>query len=95
MRNVSVYMRKLVNHNVHNMQATQKFNEEYGGVLEEMINRLNLESNTVYPSFVAVCKEIFKDGINWGRIVALFAFGGRLAVYCAEHGEVNCWLENH
>nr|XP_010298853.1 PREDICTED: apoptosis regulator Bcl-2-like [Balearica regulorum gibbericeps] len=31
--------------------------------------------------FVAVVEELFRDGVNWGRIVAFFEFGG---VMCVE-----------
>ncbi|XP_036414031.1 apoptosis regulator Bcl-2a [Colossoma macropomum] len=31
-------------------------------------------------SFVAVAEELFGDGVNWGRVVAFFEFGGTLCV---------------
>ncbi|XP_056129080.1 bcl-2-like protein 1 [Lampris incognitus] len=37
-----------------------------------------------YHSFESVMNEVFRDGINWGRIVGLFAFGGALCVECVE-----------
>lgn len=31
-------------------------------------------------SFVSVAEELFGDGVNWGRVVAFFEFGGTLCV---------------
>ncbi|KAJ0064461.1 hypothetical protein NL108_006828 [Boleophthalmus pectinirostris] len=28
--------------------------------------------------------EVFRDGVNWGRVIGLFAFGGALAVECVD-----------
>jgi len=33
---------------------------------------------------VTIVNELFSDGIKWGRIVALFAFSGALAVHCIQ-----------
>lgn len=33
-----------------------------------------------------VGNEIFRDGVNWGRIVAFFSFGGALCVESVRHG---------
>nr|KAF6329610.1 BCL2 like 1 [Myotis myotis] len=35
---------------------------------------------TAYQSFEQVVNELFRDGVNWGRIVAFFSFGGALCV---------------
>jgi len=64
----------------------ETFEKRYDAILKQMITQLNITSNTVYPSFVSLTRELIKDGINWGRIVALFSFGGALAVHCAENG---------
>lgn len=45
-----------------------------------MVNKLNLNSTNPFHTFVNVADEIFDDGqINWGRIVAVYAFAARLA----------------
>ncbi|XP_041836264.1 bcl-2-like protein 1 [Melanotaenia boesemani] len=46
--------------------------------------QLDITPHTAYHSFKSVLDEVFKDGVNWGRIVGLFAFGGVLCVECAE-----------
>ncbi|XP_066502930.1 apoptosis regulator Bcl-2a [Hoplias malabaricus] len=37
-------------------------------------------SVSLQRSFVAVVEELFGDGVNWGRVVAFFEFGGTLCV---------------
>jgi len=50
---------------------------------------------------VQVADEVFRDGVNWGRIVAIFAFGAKLAQYCMGNGlqqdvdEIVEWVGNY
>lgn len=56
-------------------------------LLKGMMKRLDITRETGYVSFVAVANELFEGGkmaITWARIVALYAFGGQLALYCKE-----------
>ncbi|CAG5984021.1 unnamed protein product [Menidia menidia] len=46
--------------------------------------QLDITPDTAYHSFKSVLDEVFKDGVNWGRVVGLFAFGGVLCVDCVE-----------
>lgn len=46
--------------------------------------QLRVTPDTVYHSFKSVLDELFKDGVNWGCVVGLFAFGGVLCVQCVE-----------
>lgn len=50
----------------------------------DLSSQLDITPDTAYHSFKSVLDEVFKDGVNWGRIVGLFAFGGVLCVECAE-----------
>lgn len=50
----------------------------------DMINRLEITPDTAYQTFRAIVTEIFADGVNWGRVVALFGFGGKLSVKCVQ-----------
>ena len=61
-----------------------EFEQRYTEVFEEMCNQLHITPNTAHPTFVAIVNELFSDGVKWGRVVALFAFGGSLAVQCCE-----------
>ncbi|KAM6927625.1 bcl-2-like protein 1 [Xenentodon cancila] len=46
--------------------------------------QLDITRDTAYQTFKSVLDELFKDGVNWGRIVGLFAFVGVLSVDCVE-----------
>ena len=62
----------------------EEFESRYTEVFQEMCNQLHITPNNAQPTFVAIVNELFSDGIKWGRIVALFSFGGSLAVQCVE-----------
>lgn len=66
-------------------KLADKIEEQYPSLLSHLCHKLNITRTTAYPTFVEIASEVFVDGINWGRIVALFAFGGKLAVYCDQH----------
>lgn len=53
-------------------------------VFDDMCNQLHITPNNAQATFVTIINELFSDGIKWGRIVALFAFSGALAVQCVE-----------
>ncbi|KAJ8032111.1 Bcl-2-like protein 1 [Holothuria leucospilota] len=54
-------------------------------------DQLNVNANTAYAQFKDLADELFRDsqnghqGVSWGRIAALIAFSGRLALHCATH----------
>ena len=62
----------------------QEFEERYNDVFNEMCNQLHITPNTAQQTFVAIVNELFSDGVRWGRVVALYAFAGALAVQCVE-----------
>lgn len=63
-----------------------EFVERYADILDDIFaDRMNLTSETTYPRFTEIIQNIFADGVNWGRVVATFAFGGAFAVYCIEN----------
>jgi BCL2-like 1 (apoptosis regulator Bcl-X) len=66
-------------------KLADKIEEQYPALLNHLCHKLNLSRSTAYTTFVEIAGEVFADGINWGRIVVLYAFGGRLAVYCEQH----------
>ena len=65
--------------------------DEQADTLHAFICKLNLTNATIYPTFVAITKELFEDEgkrtVKWGRIVALYAFSGALARHCYDNGE--------
>lgn len=62
----------------------EEFEQRYTEVFQEMCNQLHITPNTAHPTFTAIVHELFSDGVKWGRIVALFSFGGCMAVQCVE-----------
>ncbi|ELU09391.1 hypothetical protein CAPTEDRAFT_48532, partial [Capitella teleta] len=58
-----------------------EFETRYTEVFEEMCNQLHITPNNAHPTFVAIVNELYSDGVRWGRVVALFAYGGALAVH--------------
>ncbi|XP_032233696.1 bcl-2-like protein 1 isoform X2 [Nematostella vectensis] len=66
-------------------KLADKIEEQYPALLNHLCHKLNISRSTAYSTFVEIAGEVFADGVNWGRIVVLYAFGGRLAVYCEQH----------
>lgn len=62
----------------------EAFEERYTEVFQGMTDQLHLTPNTARGTFTTIVNELFSDGIRWGRIVALVAFGGALAVQCIQ-----------
>ncbi|XP_045586494.2 bcl-2-like protein 1 [Procambarus clarkii] len=52
-----------------------------------IFKKLDINHDTGYVIFVGVFNELFegeKMAITWGRIIALYAFGGQMALYCKD-----------
>ncbi|XP_068418887.1 apoptosis regulator Bcl-2 [Eschrichtius robustus] len=62
-------------------QAGDDFSRRYRRDFAEMSSQLHLTPFTARGRFATVVEELFRDGVNWGRIVAFFEFGG---VMCVE-----------
>lgn len=66
-------------------QTLRRAGDEFSGMYQQDFRHisglLHLTPSTVRLRFAAVVEELFHDGINWGRIVAFFEFGG---VMCVE-----------
>ncbi|XP_023933050.1 bcl-2-like protein 2 [Lingula anatina] len=62
----------------------EEFEQRYRTVFQDLCGQLHLTQTTAYPAFFQIADEIFQDGVKWGRIVGLIAFGGALSVYCVE-----------
>ncbi|KTG47299.1 hypothetical protein cypCar_00032399 [Cyprinus carpio] len=60
-------------------EAGDEIERMYQREFEEMSHRM-IQRNTTQRSFLAVAEELFKDGVNWGRIIAFFEFGGTMCV---------------
>ncbi|XP_012261837.1 uncharacterized protein LOC105689421 [Athalia rosae] len=66
-------------HNVHQML------NKHSILFTSMVNRLNVVPDTAYEAFMAVADELFcHGGFTWARIVCLYAFMGRLALWARD-----------
>lgn len=64
--------------------SANEFELRYARAFSDLSSQLHITPATAYQSFESVMNEVFRDGVNWGRIVGLFAFGGALCVECVE-----------
>ncbi|XP_038151801.1 bcl-2-like protein 1 [Cyprinodon tularosa] len=64
--------------------SANEFELLFSQSFSDLSMQLDITPDTAYHSFKAVLDELFKDGINWGRVVGLFAFGGVLCVHCVQ-----------
>nr|8IQK_A Chain A, Bcl-2-like protein 1 [Homo sapiens]8IQK_C Chain C, Bcl-2-like protein 1 [Homo sapiens]8IQK_E Chain E, Bcl-2-like protein 1 [Homo sapiens]8IQK_G Chain G, Bcl-2-like protein 1 [Homo sapiens] len=61
-------------------EAGDEFELRYRRAFSDLTSQLHITPGTAYQSFEQVVNELFRDGVNWGRIVAFFSFGGALCV---------------
>lgn len=64
----------------------EEFERQYKQVFDGMCDTLQVTPTTAYPTFFGVADELFAQGVTWGRVVALFAFGGALSDHCIRKG---------
>uniref|UniRef100_A0A8C5WFB8 Bcl-2-like protein 1 n=1 Tax=Leptobrachium leishanense TaxID=445787 RepID=A0A8C5WFB8_9ANUR len=62
------------------LDASEEFELRYQRAFSDLTSQLHITPETAYQSFEQVVGELFRDGTNWGRIVAFFSFGGALCV---------------
>ncbi|XP_023344648.1 bcl-2-like protein 1 isoform X2 [Eurytemora carolleeae] len=67
-------------------RCISRMHEKHSMVFGGMMTRLNINRNIdFYQGFIEVSEELFREEISWSKIVALYAFGARLAQFCAEN----------
>nr|XP_012612383.2 bcl-2-like protein 1 [Microcebus murinus] len=65
----------------HALRETgEEFELRYRRTFNDLTSQLQITPETAYESFEQVVDALFRDGVNWGRIVAFFSFGGALCV---------------
>ena len=81
---------KNVNDHVHMVvqEIADTLVEERGGQFEDMLNTLNLDDSSIEHTYDTIMYEMFKDTVNWGKIVTFIAFSAHMAVYCAKTDEL-------
>uniref|UniRef100_A0A8C7ZK61 Apoptosis regulator Bcl-2 n=1 Tax=Oryzias sinensis TaxID=183150 RepID=A0A8C7ZK61_9TELE len=70
-------------------EAGDELERLYQRDFTEMSRQLYLTSTTAKTRFAEVIDELFRDGVNWGRIIAFFEFGGTVCVECASNEEMS------
>lgn len=84
----------IVVHSIASQIAEEKEQE-----FEDILYRLQLSEENLKLTYDTIVREIFRDGINWGRILAFLVFSSALAVFCAQNqmesrvGDVVAWTE--
>jgi len=67
-------------------RTVKELSDRHNLVFKGMVNRLKPDETSAFPTFVIVADEIFDDGqVNWGRIVAVYAFAARLSKYYIDN----------
>lgn len=69
------------------LRCTKELINKHSILFKGMMRRININDDTAYTAFNTAANELFEGDrciVNWGRIVALYAFGGQLALYCKE-----------
>ncbi|XP_026854063.1 apoptosis regulator Bcl-2 isoform X2 [Electrophorus electricus] len=74
-------------------EAGDELERLYQPDFAEMSKQLHLTSITAQRRFTAVIDELFRDGVNWGRIIAFFEFGASVCVECVNK-EMSAQVDN-
>ncbi|KAM9285521.1 bcl-2-like protein 1 isoform 1-T6 [Morus bassanus] len=82
-------------------EAGDEFELRYRQAFSDLTSQLHITPGTAYQSFEQVVNELFRDGVNWGRIVAFFSFGGALCVESVDKemrvlvGRIVSWMTTY
>ncbi|XP_030821711.1 bcl-2 homologous antagonist/killer [Camarhynchus parvulus] len=58
----------------------------YDAEFRTMLESLQSTRHNAYEHFTKIASSLFESGINWGRVIALLAFGYRLAMHVWQCG---------
>ncbi|KAM7032728.1 bcl-2 homologous antagonist/killer isoform 2-T2 [Acridotheres tristis] len=58
----------------------------YDADFRTMLAGLQLTPDNAYKHFKEIASSLFDSGINWGRVIALLAFGYRMAIHVWQSG---------
>lgn len=75
-------------------EAGDELERLYQPDFTEMSRQLYLTSTTAQRRFAEVIDELFRDGVNWGRIIAFFEFGGTVCAECVAKEEMTSQVDN-
>ncbi|XP_023797676.1 bcl-2 homologous antagonist/killer isoform X2 [Cyanistes caeruleus] len=60
--------------------------KNYDDEFRTMLETLQPTRDNAYEHFTKIASSLFESGINWGRVIALLAFGYRMAMYVWQRG---------
>lgn len=58
----------------------------YDADFRTMLASLRLTPENIYKHFKEIASSLFESGTNWGRVIALLAFGYRMAMHVWQSG---------
>ncbi|XP_039551810.1 bcl-2 homologous antagonist/killer isoform X2 [Passer montanus] len=67
-------------------QIQQDLERRYDAEFRTMLESLQPSRDNAYEHFTKIASSLFESGINWGRVIALLAFGYRLAMHVWQRG---------
>ncbi|XP_055991447.1 bcl-2-like protein 1 isoform X1 [Sorex fumeus] len=65
-------------------EACNEFDLRYQQAFSNLTAQFYITPATAYETFEQVVNELFREEVNWGPIMAFFAFGGTLCVQSAD-----------
>ncbi|KAM6953446.1 apoptosis regulator Bcl-2-like [Aplochiton taeniatus] len=82
-------------------EAGDEIERMYQRHFVEMSGQLHFTPSTARRRFIGVVEELFRGGVNWGRIVAFFEFGGTMCVesvnreMTSQVDNIVCWMTEY
>lgn len=67
------------------IDSGEQFGFMFTQAFQDVASHLSITNDTAQQCFKNVMDELFKDGINWGRVIGLFVFGSALCVDCVDN----------
>ncbi|XP_006008143.1 bcl-2-like protein 2 [Latimeria chalumnae] len=61
-------------------EAGDEFEARFHRTFNSLSSHLHITPGTAYRRFAETADSLFQDGVNWGRVVALFVFSAALCV---------------
>ncbi|XP_048471107.1 apoptosis regulator Bcl-2-like isoform X3 [Rhincodon typus] len=75
-------------------EVGDSFERQYQQEFADIALQMRFEPESARGRFEAVAEELFRDGVNWGRVVAFFVFGGTLCVESAKRRDMASLIDN-
>ncbi|XP_067914999.1 apoptosis regulator Bcl-2 [Heterodontus francisci] len=75
-------------------EVGDSFERQYQQEFADIALQMRFEPDTARGRFEAVAEELFRDGVNWGRVVAFFVFGGTLCVESVKRRDMESLVDN-